>query len=374
MRCALKQALISPPSPHAGRPVCATARAKARMHAGRPVCVTLRAKACLWASQGAVLASQGQCQGLSQGDFYRGRNTIAAALVIKVADRSEHLEDSLSIYAEASDGQMPNLDLINIVNYLIVHRQGFRVKVEKMWSLLNCSWLQILGETLESLGHVARSLNPQWKFGIPAADYVEATAALASSMYYQALGVPTGPHGAFHNYQEDAITSKISSRVALTNKARQNDFLLRGGRSIEVVIRTVNNLLEKFHQSFFLYLLTSPSKFVSVGVYMITFALLVALLPVVASSLYADAHKVDPSFDKEKSTPAASAASELGITLRSCKWLNAAKKVFSVLPNFIYQIPHHTPKISFLFWVLLSSFSLLISYFILGSSLVCATC
>ncbi|KAG6656524.1 hypothetical protein CIPAW_04G028500 [Carya illinoinensis] len=63
---------------------------------------------------------------------------MAAALVIKVADRSEHLEDSLSIYAEASDGQMPNLDLINIVNYLIVHRQGFRVKVEKMWSLLNC--------------------------------------------------------------------------------------------------------------------------------------------------------------------------------------------------------------------------------------------
>lgn len=115
---------------------------------------------------------------------------MAAALVIKVVDRSEQFEDSLSIYAEASNGQMPNLDLINIVNYLAVHRQGLRIKVEKMWSLLNCKWLMILGEILESLGHLAKSLNPQWKFGIPAVDYVEGTATLASSLYYQVVYYP----------------------------------------------------------------------------------------------------------------------------------------------------------------------------------------
>ncbi|XP_062151451.1 uncharacterized protein LOC133859893 isoform X2 [Alnus glutinosa] len=308
-------------------------------------------------------------------DGFRRAGTMAAALVIKVADRSEQFENSLSIYAEASNGQMPNLDLINIVNFLAVHRQGLQIKVEKMWSILNCKWLKTLGEILESLGHVARSLNPQWKFGIPAAEYVEGTATLASSLYYQALGVPTGPHGAFRDYQVDAITLEISPGVSSNNKVRGNDFLLRGGRLIEGVIRSVNNLLEKFHQSFFLYLLTSPSKFVSVGVYMIAFALLVAPLPMVAASLYTDAHKLDPSYEKDKSTSPASAADKLSITLRSCKWLNAVKKVFvvhlwgavvSLLPYFVCQIPSCTPTISFVVWVLLSIFSLLILYLILG--------
>jgi glycosylphosphatidylinositol transamidase len=112
---------------------------------------------------------------------------MAAALIIKVADRNELLEDTLNIYAEASNGQMPNLDLINIVNYLAVHRQGLRVKVEKVLTLLDLRWLEILGEMFELLGKVARSLNPGWKFGISAADYIEGSATLASSLYYQVL-------------------------------------------------------------------------------------------------------------------------------------------------------------------------------------------
>lgn len=147
-------------------------------------------------------------------------------------------------------------------------------------------------------------------------------------------------------------------------------------RLIEGVIRSVNNLLEKFHQSFFLYLLTSPSKFLSVGVYMIAFALLIASLPMVAASLYAHANNLDPSFEKNKSNHPASAADELGITLRSWKWLYAAKKVLVVhlwgavvllLPYFICQIPNCTPTTSFVVWVLLSIFSLLILFWILGS-------
>jgi glycosylphosphatidylinositol transamidase len=108
---------------------------------------------------------------------------------------------------------------------------------------------------------------------------------------------------------------------------------------------------------------------------MIAFALLVAPLPMVAASLYTDAHKLDPSYEKDKSTPPASAADKLSITLRSCKWLNAVKKVFvvhlwgavvSLLPYFVCQIPSCTPTISFVVWVLLSIFSLLILYLILG--------
>uniref|UniRef100_A0A6N2M771 Glycosylphosphatidylinositol anchor attachment 1 protein n=1 Tax=Salix viminalis TaxID=40686 RepID=A0A6N2M771_SALVM len=307
-------------------------------------------------------------------DGFRRAGTMAAALIFKVADRNELLEDTLNIYAEASNGQMPNLDLINIVNYLAVHRQGLRVKVEKVLALLDSRWLEILGEIFEVLGKVARSLNPGWKFGISAADYVEGSATLASSLYNQALGIPTGPHGAFRDFQVDAITLEISPKVSSHNKARHNEFLLRGGRLVEGVVRSINNLLEKFHQSFFLYMLTSPSKFVSVGVYMIAFALLVAPLPLVAASLYADANQLDLGVKNTKSTT--TAPDELDITFRSWKWLYAAKEVFlvhvwgaavSLLPYFICQIPNCSPTSSSVIWVSLSMLGLLILYLIVGS-------
>lgn len=123
-------------------------------------------------------------------DGFRRGGTMTAALVIKVADSSTEFEkDVLNIYAEASNGQMPNLDLINIVNYLAVHGQGLQVRVAKIWSLLDSWWLNSLGELIELLGKVATSLNPQWKFGIPVADYVEGSATLASSLYNQVIAL-----------------------------------------------------------------------------------------------------------------------------------------------------------------------------------------
>lgn len=126
-----------------------------------------------------------KCDELKTSDSFRRAGTMAAALVLKVEGRSEGFEDTLSIYAEASNGQMPNLDLINVVNYLAVHRQGFHVKVDKAASLLSSSWLKIVGEIFEAVGKVARMLNSDWNFGMPAADYLEGSATLASSLYSQ---------------------------------------------------------------------------------------------------------------------------------------------------------------------------------------------
>ncbi|XP_071693220.1 uncharacterized protein [Rutidosis leptorrhynchoides] len=233
-------------------------------------------------------------------DTFRRGGTMAAALVFKVAHTDEKGEqDVLNIYAEASNGQMPNLDLINVVSYLAVHGQGLRVKMEKVVSLLDSKLLKFIGELFESVGKIARRLNPQWKFGIPVREYVEGSATLVSSLYNQALGIPTGSHGAFRDYQVDAVTMEISIEPSTTNKGKQREFLFRGGRLIEGVVRSINNLLEKFHQSFFLYLLTSSNKFISVGVYMIAFLLLVAPLPVLAASLFSDSTKSE----NNKSSP-----------------------------------------------------------------------
>ncbi|XP_010492962.1 PREDICTED: glycosylphosphatidylinositol anchor attachment 1 protein isoform X2 [Camelina sativa] len=302
-----------------------------------------------------------KCGELNTADKFRRAGTMAAALVLKVDGRSERFEDTLSIYAEASNGQMPNLDLINVVNYLAVHRQGFYVKVEKVVSLLSSSWLKIIGEIFEAVGKLAHTLNPDWNFGIPTADYLEGSATLASSLYSQALGIPTGPHGAFRDYQVDAITLKVSPRFPPDSKTRQHDFFLRGAKLLEGTIRSVNNLLEKFHQSFFLYLLTSPSKFISVGVYMIAFALLVASLPMVAASLYIDGCK---ALNNSTLNPAGN--------FKSWKWLDAAKQVFALhlfglivtlLPYFICQVPgQHSPSNRSIMWGTTSSSLLLITF------------
>ncbi|KAL3636642.1 hypothetical protein CASFOL_018941 [Castilleja foliolosa] len=288
---------------------------------------------------------------LSNG--FRRAGTMAAALVVKVSDSSTQFgNDVLNIYAEASNGQMPNLDLINIVNYLAVHGQGLHVRVEKIWSLIDSPWLNSLGKLLEVIGKVAKSLNPQWKFGIPVADYVDGCATLASSLYNQALGVPTGPHGAFRDYQVDAITMEISPRFLSSSQRVQ--FVLRVGRLVEGVIRSINNLLEKFHQSFFLYLLTSPSRFASVGVYMIAFALLVVPLPLVAAALFSDATKHKKGKNIISFNP-------------SWNWLNAAKTILSVhlwsaivtlLPYFLGKIPNSSPSVNLSIWILLSLLSL----------------
>ncbi|XP_068647607.1 uncharacterized protein [Aristolochia californica] len=313
-----------------------------------------------------------QYSGRRSVDFKRA-GTMAAAVVFKVMDSEGGTEkDTLKIYAEASNGQMPNLDLINVVNYLAAHRQGFRVKVAFVSSLLSSVWLKILGKMLERLSEVAGCLNPQWKFAIPVMDYVEGTATLASSMYYQALGVPTGSHGAFRDYQVDAITLEMSPRISLNKEAGKIQFILRSGRLIEGVIRSVNNLLEKFHQSFFLYFLTSPGKFVSVGVYMIAFALFVAPLPVVAAALYSDSKKVDCTSEGPKAcTDTSGIISAWG----SWRWLHAAKVVLTVhlwaaivslLPSLVYWLPERTSTSSMLAWFFLSVTILLILYQVFG--------
>ncbi|KAL4568319.1 hypothetical protein LXL04_023928 [Taraxacum kok-saghyz] len=284
-------------------------------------------------------------------DSFRRAGTMAAALVIRVADTSE--EDALNIYAEASNGQMPNLDLINVASYLAVHGQGLRVKVERFVLLVDATWLKVIGEVFEFVGKIARTLNPQWKFGISVREYVEGSATLVSSLYNQALGVPTGSHGAFRDYQVDAITMEISQKLSSISKSRQTDFLFRGGRLIEGVIRSVNNLLEKFHQSFFLYLLTSSNRFISVGVYMIPFLLLVAPLPIAAASLFSDANKSNPQ----------------STSFKSWRWLHPTKTVFlihlwgavvSLLPYFTYQIPDSNPTSRLLTWTSISIFALIV--------------
>jgi glycosylphosphatidylinositol transamidase len=135
----------------------------------------------------------------------------------------------------------------------------------------------------------------------------------------------------------------------------------------------VNNLLEKFHQSFFLYLLTAPSKFISVGVYMIPFALLVVPLPIVAAAL-ADGGKTEGKSMNGHNMKGS--ADILQVDGGAWKWLQSARVllviqiwavIVSLLPYYISQIADGTPIQSAVIWVVLSIIVLIILYAMLGS-------
>lgn len=90
--------------------------------------------------------------------------------------------------------------------------------------------------------------------------YSDRLKCLAKGVMTQAAGHATGPHSAFMPYHVDAITLKA------VGDGWHDEMGL--GRVTESVFRSVNNLLEKLHQSFFFYILLNTNRFASIGSYL----------------------------------------------------------------------------------------------------------
>jgi glycosylphosphatidylinositol transamidase len=97
-------------------------------------------------------------------------------------------------------------------------------------------------------------------------------------MVNQGLGHATGPHSSFIPYHIDAITLQVSG-------IGQHDEVTMG-RIVESLFRSLNNLLEHFHQSFFFYLLLAPKKFVSIGTYLPSAMLIAVNFTIMAIGLW----------------------------------------------------------------------------------------
>ena len=141
------------------------------------------------------------------------------------------------------NGQLPNLDLVNLVNRL-VQREGMHTMFQGTED----------HSRPDSLTGYLRSLR-----------------TLTNMMTGQATGVPTGNHGLFHRFGIEAVT--LEGRTVNSRKRSPADFHTLG-RVVEGTFRSLNNLLERFHQSFFFYILCSGSRYVSIGLYMPVLGLL----------------------------------------------------------------------------------------------------
>jgi glycosylphosphatidylinositol transamidase len=136
--------------------------------------------------------------------------------------------EKLDVFYDGINGALPNLDLINTAVQVASNQMG-----------IGCSLH----------GITAHSDN-----------YQDRLKCLAKGVLTQAAGHATGPHSAFMPYHVDAITLKT------VGDGWHDEMSL--GRVTESLFRSINNLLEKFHQSFFFYILLNTHRFVSIGSYL----------------------------------------------------------------------------------------------------------
>ncbi|XP_055401523.1 glycosylphosphatidylinositol anchor attachment 1 protein isoform X2 [Bubalus kerabau] len=102
----------------------------------------------------------------------------------------------------------------------------------------------------------------------------------------QASGRPHGAHGLFLRYRVEALTLRG------INSFRQYKYdLVAVGKALEGMFRKLNHLLERLHQSFFFYLLPALSRFVSIGLYMPAAGFLLLVLGLKALELWMQLHE-----------------------------------------------------------------------------------
>jgi len=86
---------------------------------------------------------------------------------------------------------------------------------------------------------------------------------LIEYMKTQATGTTTGSHGFFLKYGIESVT--LMGRSPRNCKSRNSFSFGDVGRILEAVFRSLNDLLERLHQSFFFYLKTTPNRFISIS-------------------------------------------------------------------------------------------------------------
>ncbi len=148
----------------------------------------------------------------------------------------DHRFESIHIVYDGINGQLPNLDLLNTVVSIASGQMGIGTSLQKMW-------------------HHSDS-------------YKDRLQTMLRGMMNQGLGHASGPHSSFIPYHVDAIT------LQPFGDGWQDEMAM--GRVIESTFRSLNNLLEHLHQSFFFYLLMQADRFVSIGTYLPS-AMLVAV-------------------------------------------------------------------------------------------------
>ncbi|CAG8954185.1 hypothetical protein HYFRA_00005805 [Hymenoscyphus fraxineus] len=253
----------------------------------------------------------------------------------------DHRFESLHVVYDGINGQLPNLDLLNTVVSIASGQMGIGASLQKMWQHTDT--------------------------------YKDRLTTMLRGMMNQGLGHASGPHSSFIPYHVDAIT------LQPYGEGWQDEMAM--GRVIESTFRSLNNLLEHLHQSFFFYLLMQSSRFVSIGTYLpsamlvaVNFTIMAIFLWVKSGSTPSPDSKVGST--SEKSGPLAVVKKGDAVAIVPEQLLEARERDFflplgvvvgshflGVLPLYIFNHTPHAllPIIFYLFSALNLLLPLLIS-------------
>lgn len=205
---------------------------------------------------------------LNSGTLYGKAGNIIAAINFEIQDFDI---DFNNLKIEGLNGQLPNLDLHNLVVKLSL-KNGIGTGYKNKVSDYNRD------DVLNNLSN------------------------LLSMMWTQSSGVPNGNHGLFHKYGIEALTIESVKRDSSVPNQNVHHKIMAMLKIIEGISRSLNNLLERFHQSFFFYLIISSDRFVSIGDYMPCIGLMAASLLIKSFLLWLMANnKPDEENDESKS-------------------------------------------------------------------------
>ena len=154
--------------------------------------------------------------------------------------------ESLHIAYDGINGQLPNLDLFNTAVSIASGYMGIGVTLQRMWKHDD--------------------------------SYKERLQTMLRGMASQGLGHASGPHSSFIPYHVDAIT------LQAVGLGWHDEMAM--GRCVESIFRSLNNLLEHLHQSFFFYLLMQANRFVSIGTYLPSAMLVAVNFTIMAIALW----------------------------------------------------------------------------------------
>ncbi|KAL4952652.1 Gaa1-like protein [Aspergillus filifer] len=169
---------------------------------------------------------------------------LQGGLVIEYA--FDHRFENLHIVYDGVNGQLPNLDLFNTAVSIAGGQMGIGTRLQEMW---------------DHNGSYEKRLQ-----------------TMLRGMVKQGLGYAAGAHSSFMPYHIDAITLQAQGN------GWQDEMAL--GRTIEGLCRSLNNLLEHLHQSFFFYLLMQTHRFVSIGTYLPSAMLIAGNFTIMAIALW----------------------------------------------------------------------------------------
>jgi hypothetical protein len=179
------------------------------------------------------------------------------------------LSNSSQLFAhtEGANGHLPNLDFLNAASRIL--------RLTGITPLLHSYDSDSTPALPSALSSLPFANHPEVQ------QYSHAARNLFRQLALGADGRVNGPESTYGRYRIDAITlfgvvaegphgfhalGRCASSLFLISALDGSPFLLY--RATESIFRSLNNLLERFHQSFFLYIMTSVDSFIAVGNYL----------------------------------------------------------------------------------------------------------